>query len=229
MKKEKVIKITLIIITVLIGISIPITLHFTLPENAASENQTIDLGEKKIEYLAKVENMTKITKIEAETIKNDLQTKIINETSKWNLKENIDYIILNLDKIISNTNLSEIDEIELNSIPSSTKATGKLIVSLNVQEDITNRINNEIIIYEYELEGLSQDRAEAIQDEIHADIHTMLNNGQPNEENTDYRINNLELIKETAKFEEYNNKIIVKGISNHLIGEFLIKFKVDSD
>lgn len=232
MKKRKLI--LLILIIALLGVvGIGITLYFTVFQESTNNSspslpKDTDLNQQSFEYLAKVDYMKQITTTEANIIKTEIQTNLSKKMENLNLEENIDYTINNLDGITTGSNLNDfLNAIIVTSIESSTKATGNFIVSLSVQENISNRAIETVIIDKNEETALSEAAAESILNYILIQVQEAVSKGQMNKKDSDYKITNIELIKAGAKFAEYKNQIKVQGISNRLTGEFLIKFQIE--
>lgn len=231
MKKKKLINIILPTVIILTATSIPVILYFTVGQEQNNPSQKINLNQQHIEYLAKVQYMNKITNIEANTIKNDIKTLIKNKLSKLHLEEKTDYTVSpNLDNMQENDNLNNyIDKIIIESVKDSTKAYGSFEITLNVQENISNRSIAPIDVDADQENGLDEDTVKSIRGNIEINTELILNKGQRNIINRDYIIVNLDLIKVNAKFKDYNTKLKVQGISKHLIGEFPINFELNLD
>lgn len=226
---KKYIKIICCIWAGLTIISIPFILNLTMTnEESHHSPDDINLNNYSLQYLVKVVNMVEITNAEAEVIKTELQTKITNEMTSLNLIEKVDYEIQHLNDIKQGSNLNDFfDKIAISSIETSERAWGSFKVELSIQENIFNRTIQTIMIDAQEANGLTEDTANSIKNYIKISVQTVVSQGQINRLDTDYQINNLELIKETAKFEDYKDKIKVSGISLRLTGEFPITFEIN--
>lgn len=227
MKKAlKITLITLASVTVVSAIVVPTVLYFTIWQKTFDG---IDLDEQNLEYLAKVEYMDKISNPEATTIKTEIKSKIIAKLTALSLEENIDYEITNLDSIKGGDDLNDfLDTIIIESIASSEKTRGSFAVTLNVQENITNR-SKDMQVFEIdkaEENDLTEETANSLLNRIPTRVQALLNRGQTNTKDTDYKITGLEKIKKGARFDEYNGNISVQAISQHLTGSFLVVFKI---
>lgn len=228
-RTKKILKISLLTFAILCCISIPIILYFTIGQKETASNGTVNLDDEVVSYLAQVNHMDLITEPEANKIKSDIQTTITNKMSSLNLEENVDYTVQNLDKIKKDFNLNDLNII-VDSIESSTKATGNLAVSVSVQEDISDRSIGIIKIDATDAAGLRPRIANDLQINITLSVEDVLTQGQFNELDIDYSIINLDLIKAGAKFEEYSTKISVEAtaITTRLKGLFKITFELES-
>lgn len=227
MKKSKIKIIFLSSIIPFTCSGVGITLYFTIVHKNDNDLQKINLNKQSFDYLAKVEYMNKITNQEATIIKNDIKISLDNKLNQLMLFKNIDYQINNLDTMKANDDLNDfLEKILVASISNSKKATGSFIIKLNVQENIINRFFEPIEINNNQINGLTKDQANSIINNILIKVQTILTQGQFNEKDIDYEIKNLNLIKEKAKFSDYNKRIKVIGKSKKLIGEFLINFKI---
>lgn len=225
MKKDKVIKITLLSLAILACISIPIILYFTLGNSSSAGK--VNLSQQNVSYLADVEHLTSISGQEATTIKGGIQTNIDNKMNSLKLEADTDYTTQNLDSITSGSSLKDLT-ITVNSVPESTKATGSLNVLLNVREDIANWSIDTQNVPADQSEGLDALTADRIRRDIIISVDDILNEGQANSIGDDYQINNLNLIATGAKFADYSTQISVTGLSRstHLKGTFQIKFQL---
>ncbi|MBE4704131.1 hypothetical protein [Spiroplasma platyhelix] len=212
----------ILIITIVGCLSIPIILYFTIGQQK-NNSQKINLNEQSLNYLAKVEHMKSIKEQEAIKIKSDIQANINNKMTSLNLDENVDYKINNLDTIKQGASLDNI-HITIDSLSTSTKATGNFTIRINSQENINDRSIQSIAINANEANGLSAIKANNIQNQIILSVDSTLNEGQMNEKDVDYKINNLGLIQAGAKFADYNTQLSVIGISIQLEGSFSIIF-----
>lgn len=226
MKKKNWWKITLLILAILACVSIPIILYFTIGQKDTSNNK-IDLNGQSVSYLADVQHMNNITEQEANTIKNDIQTRINTKLSSLNLEETTDYTINNLNTIKLGTNLGDIT-ITVNSVSNSSKTTGSFNLTLNVREDMSDRSIATINIPASEENGLTEDTVDTILLTIRINTEDVLTEGQDNKLNRDFQINNVNLIKAGAAFTDYQDQITIIPItsSTHLKGSFKINFRL---
>lgn len=224
MKKHNIIKVASLVIVLVGAITVPITLYFTIGNKDTTTK--VNLNDQTLTYLAKVQRMKVITEQEANKIKSDIQKQIQTKLDNLNLQENIDYSINNLETIKAGINLDGV-HIIVNATPGTTKAKGSFTVTINVTENIDNRSIPIIQISRDEADELSEIRAKVIQNTIKLNVDDVLNEGQFNIIDKDYEIINLDLIKNGAKYNDYNTAISVRGISRNIEGSFKINFEIE--
>lgn len=226
MSKTKV-TLLMILISIIGATGIGVTLYFTMGVKNAStapSPDTVDLNEQRYEYLAKVKYMNKIDEPEVRKIKNEIKQDLVTKMQDLGLEQNIDYQIKNLEALKEGDNLNNyLHDIIIES--SSIRATGKFVITLNVQENINDR-KIEIEIDKEETDGLTEDAATSIKIDISRLVDKVLTAGQFNKIDKDYKISGLDSIKPNAKFDDYNGQIKVIGISNRVVGEFLLIFTI---
>ncbi|MBE4704126.1 hypothetical protein [Spiroplasma platyhelix] len=227
MNKNKILKITLLSSAILACISIPIILYFTIGQKDTSTTTKINLQEQNVTSLADVQHAISITEQEANTIKSDIQSKISTKMTSLGLEAETDYTVSNIDTIKSGVNLTNVS-VNVNSVSSSTKVIGSLIVTLNIRENMSDRSISTINVPTDESENLGAMTADNIQRNIIVGVDDALNEGQTNRLNIDYEIVNLSLIVSGAKFSDYSTQISVRPItsSKHLTGTFSINFQL---
>lgn len=222
MKKIHWGKITILSLAVLTCISIPVILYFTIGQH---QSQETNLNNVSISYLAEINYMDNISDEEATTIRTDINNEITRAMNRLNLEENTDYQINNLDQIQNGFDLNNFD-VTVTSIPDSTKATGSFRITLNVQENISQRSISTLNVPADEENGLTQNTVNNILANIQIGVQSALSTGQSIDEDIDYTIANLNLITVGAAFSSYNNQISVQAISPKLKGSFQINFQL---
>lgn len=239
MKNNKSNKFSLsILLAGILGVAgLSVLLYFVIAQVNKSDTGNPDDGRlnlelQDIDYLAHVKHMDSLTTDEANTIKSGVQENIDEKMASLNLELDTDYTVANMDDIKNGVRLDSINVI-VAAVDSSTKARGSLVVTLNGQEDITDRSIPTITIPANQAtNGLSVIKARDVLNEIKFQVYEVLTQGQINEEGIDYEIVNLNLIVAGAKFVDYSDKLSVRAIPGtgvpKLVGTFNITFQQGS-
>lgn len=235
MKKEnpKNFSLSVLLAGVLGCIALAFLLYFLITgvnKHSDANDSRLDLSSQNISYLAEVGHMDSITEDEANTIKDGVQENITEKMDNLELEPDTDYTVNDLDDIQEGVRLDSIN-VTVAAVKSSAKAKNEVVVTLNGQEDISDRGNDPLATITVPTENaLSNLQATTLKLTISINVSNILSQGQVTGEGVDYEINGLDLIVQGAVLTDYNGKVTVSSISssNKLKGSFTINFQIKS-
>lgn len=203
-------------------------------DNSGNDSR-LDLSSENISYLAQVGHMDSITDDEATTIKSDVQENITEAMDNLTLEVNTDYTVSNLNDIEAGVRLDSIN-VTVTAVSSSSKVKGDTVVTLNGQEDISDRGTTDADLATINVPTNQEDSLSALTAQIliltiQTNVSQILSEGQLTSEGTDYQINGLDLITAGAAFTDYSDQITVSAItsSTKLTGSFTITLQLSDD